>query len=94
MSKEIDLLQEIWKHFDSIGDGAPDSSYAAKMALNFAEPLERAIAKLRERDAALREAQWALKQLVPEPRSLVTAAKYGGTIYDAIAEIDAALRAG
>lgn len=36
---DIQLLQQIWEFFDGIADGAPDASYAAKMANTFSEPL-------------------------------------------------------
>lgn len=43
----FDVLNEIWEHFDGIADGAPDASHAAKMALQFSEPLKRLIEQLK-----------------------------------------------
>ena len=43
---EIKLLKDIREHFDQIGDGADDASYAGRMALNFTEPLDRLLGRL------------------------------------------------
>lgn len=53
-SDDIQLLKQIWEHFDGIEDGAPDASYHAKMALGFSQPLKRLIERLEE-DAVHRE---------------------------------------
>lgn len=40
---DIQLLREIYEHFDGIADGAPDASHSEKQALRFSEPLKRLI---------------------------------------------------
>lgn len=47
-SNDVQLLKQIWEHFDGIADGAPDASYPARMALQFSEPLKRLIGRLEE----------------------------------------------
>ena len=40
-AQDLKLLNDIYEHLDGIADGAHDASYAAKMALQFSEPLKR-----------------------------------------------------
>lgn len=42
-NEHLKLLKDIREHFDQIGDGADDASYAARQALNFTEPLDHLI---------------------------------------------------
>lgn len=46
-AEDLRLLDEIWKHFDGIADGAPDASHAEQSALRFSEPLANLIRRER-----------------------------------------------
>jgi hypothetical protein len=50
-AKDLQLLRDIYEHFDGIADGAPDSSYAAKQALSFTAPLKNLIDTIQSSDS-------------------------------------------
>lgn len=45
---DLQLLENIYQHFDGIADGAPDAFYASRMALQFSEPLALLIERIKE----------------------------------------------
>jgi hypothetical protein len=51
-TKDLQLLRNIYEHFDGIADGAPDASYAAREALNFCAPLKNLIDSTQSGDSA------------------------------------------
>ena len=51
-TKDLQLLEDIYQHFDGIAEGAPDASYAAKEALRFSEPLKKLIQRAESGDSA------------------------------------------
>lgn len=73
-AKDLQLLRDIYEHFDQIGDGAPDASYAAKQALNFSEPLKYLIASVKNNDSAAYHCNVALDLLYEDvPRAQTNA---------------------
>lgn len=73
-NKDLQLLRDIYEHFDGIADGAPDSSYAAKQALSFSEPLKKLIDTAQARDAAAYHCNLALDLIYEDvPRAQVNA---------------------
>lgn len=73
-NKDLQLLRNIYEHFDGIADGAPDASYAAKQALSFSEPLKKLIDTAQERDAAAYHCNLALDLIYEDvPRAQVNA---------------------
>jgi hypothetical protein len=73
-NKHLQLLRDIYEHFDGIADGAPDASYAAKQALRFSEPLKKLIDSAQSRDAAAYHCNTALDMIYEDvPRAQVNA---------------------
>lgn len=73
-NKDLQLLRNIYEHFDGIADGAPDASYAAKQALSFSEPLRKLIDTAQGRDAAAYHCNLALDLIYEDiPRAQVNA---------------------
>lgn len=73
-TRDLQLLRDIYEHFDGIADGAPDASYAAKEALRFSEPLKKLIDVVQGRDAAAYHCNTALNLIYEDvPRAQVNA---------------------
>lgn len=73
-NKDLQLLKDIYEHFDGVADGAPDSSYSAKQALKFSEPLKKFIDSTQSRDAAAYHCNLALDLIYEDvPRAQVNA---------------------
>lgn len=73
-TRDLQLLKDIYGHFDGIADGAPDASYAAKEALRFSEPLKKLIDTAQSRDAAAYHCNTALDLIYEDvPRAQVNA---------------------
>lgn len=73
-SKDIQLLRDIYEHFDGIANGAPDASYAEKQALSFSRPLKKLIDAAQSRDAAAYHCNVALDLIYEDvPRAQVNA---------------------